>query len=191
MFVDGDVMNAVDAAEFLGIHVETLRRMARLNQIPCFKVGRDWRFLRESIIRWADTQRPSMSGGYILIVDDDEFVCRTMIRFLCRLGFSAQAAGNGLEGLELVRERTPDLILLDLKMPSMNGPRFLDQLRSRHPRLPVVIMTGYPDSELMAEAMRYAPVLLLSKPVNLELLESTVLAILEDRSGAVREGRLG
>jgi excisionase family DNA binding protein len=52
-----DVMNAMDAAAFLGVHVETLRTLARKNKIPSFKIGRDWRFRKETLMLWADEQR--------------------------------------------------------------------------------------------------------------------------------------
>lgn len=72
--------------------------------------------------------------------------------------------------MELVCREAPDLILLDLKMPNMNGPQFLEELRKTHAALPVVIVTGYPESELMQQAMQYAPVLPLAKPVHPALL---------------------
>ena len=71
----------------------------------------------------------------------------------------------------------PDLVLLDLKMPDMDGPRFLEKLRKTQPDLPVVIVTGYPDSELMKEATHYAPVMLVAKPADAALLERTVRAV--------------
>jgi len=66
-------------------------------------------------------------------------------------------------------------------MPGMNGPQFLEELRKTHPSLPVVIVTGYPDSELMQQATQYAPLMLLAKPIDSELLERTVRTAVGDK----------
>ena len=81
---------------------------------------------------------------------------------------------GGVRSFELFTERVPDLILLDLKMLDMTGPMFLEELRETHSRLPVVIVTGYPGGDLMIEASRYAPLMVLAKPAENELLERTV-----------------
>ena len=86
-----------------------------------------------------------------------------------------------MTGLELVAKEVPDLILLDLVMPEMHGIQFLQLLREAHPELPVVIVTGYPDSELMKQASQYAPVMLLVKPVDAALLERTVRSVLGEK----------
>ena len=116
----------------------------------------------------------------VLIIDDDEMVCRAMIPVIESLGCTARIATGGTEGLELVARQVPDLILLDLRMPDMNGPEFLKELRLTHPDLPVVIITGYPDSELMKQATRYAPLMLLAKPAEKVQLERTVRMVLGD-----------
>jgi response regulator RpfG family c-di-GMP phosphodiesterase len=101
-------------------------------------------------------------------------VCRAMGRLLTRFGCRVRQATGGKEGLERVAQEAPDIILLDLAMPDMNGPQFLEELRKTHPVLPVVIVTGYPDSELMQQAMQYAPVMVLPKPMDQVLLERTI-----------------
>lgn len=186
MVNETSVLNAREAAAFLGAHVETVRRLARRGEIPSFKVGKDWRFRREALENWADRQQSSQSpqikaddeaGLSVLVVDDDRNVGRMLARMLKRLGHGARQVTDGAEGLQLVAEEPPDLILLDLVMPEMNGPQFLEKLRATHPELPVVIVTGFPDSRLMSEAMRHAPVLLIPKPVEMELLERTVRTV--------------
>jgi excisionase family DNA binding protein len=168
-----DVFGIRAAAAFLGVHEQTVRRLARRGAIPCFKVGRDWRFRREALIRWSEEQQGG-GGCSVLVVDDEEQVCRLLGKMLGRLGCRVRWITDGEEGLRLVRRETPDLILLDLKMPDMNGPQFLEELRRTHADLPVIIVTGYQDSELMQEALQYAPLMALSKPMDQELLERTV-----------------
>jgi len=91
-----------------------------------------------------------------------------------RIGCRARHAINGRTGLELIAEEIPDLVLLDLMMPDMNGPRFLQELRKTHRTLPVVIVTGHSDSDLMTQAAQFGPLMLLSKPVERVQLEQVV-----------------
>lgn len=174
-------LNIREAAAFLGAHEQTVRKLARLGSIPAFKVGRDWRFLKGAIQKWAEafhgteTMRRS-----VLVVDDDEMVRRSMDRILRMIGCRVLHAASGYEGLRMVREGTANLVLLDLIMPDINGVQF-QALRETHPELPVVLVTGYPDSNLMNQAIQYAPVMLLAKPVEPTLLERTVRSLLGER----------
>lgn len=59
---DMDVLNAKEAADYLKAHVETVRRMARRGEIPAFKVGKDWRFHKDALRRWAEGQYANFSG---------------------------------------------------------------------------------------------------------------------------------
>ena len=174
------------AAAFLGAHVQTIRKLARSGALPSFKVGKDWRFRREALERWTHDQRPGMTPCSVLVIDDEKKVCTMLIRMVQELGCVGRATTSAIEGLAMVEQETPDLILLDLKMPDMSGPSFLRTLRETHPTLPVAVVTGYPDSELMREAMLHAPVLLLAKPVERLLLERTVRTLVGDRGGGVR-----
>ena len=110
----------------------------------------------------------------ILVVEDDGAI-RDMVLFnLRRSGFEVLEATDCREARIRIADHQPDLILLDLVMPGMTGTQFLGELRKTHPHLPVVIVTGYPDGNLMQEAMQYAPLMLLAKPVDVGLLEQTV-----------------
>lgn len=66
-------------------------------------------------------------------------------------------------------------------MADMNGPQFLEELRKTHPDPPVVIVTGYPDSDLMKQATQYAPLMLLAKPAETDQLERTVRMVLGEK----------
>ncbi len=118
MTAQPDVMNAIEAAAFLGVHVETLRKLARRNELPSFKMGRDWRFRREALVKWADHQRPAATSAtetsWVLVIDDEARVCRAMVHALGRLGYTARHTTSAKEGLSLVAEKPPALGLLDL-----------------------------------------------------------------------------
>ena len=68
----GNVMNAKEAAQFLGAHVETIRRLARKGEVPAYKVGKDWRFRREALVEWVDGHPVRQKLPNILIVDEEE-----------------------------------------------------------------------------------------------------------------------
>lgn len=178
MTTDDQVLNAQQAAEFLGAHVETVRRLARKGEIPSFKLGTDWRFSKDALRKWFDEQQPAHRPPSVMIVDDDEEVLGSMSRAVSRLGCRVQTADNGGAALDLVSREAPDLIFLDLQMPLMDGAAFLEQLRPEHPDLPVAIVTGYPDSDLMDRAAQHPPLLLLKKPATSAQVESTVRALL-------------
>jgi excisionase family DNA binding protein len=188
MVRDPDILNIRGAAAFLGAHEQTVRKLARRGGIPAFKVGRDWRFRKEAILRWSEEPQPARGRCSVLVIDDEVTVCKTLARMVERLGCRTRQASNGAKGLELVAQDVPDLILLDLVMPDMSGPEFLEELRKTHPALPVVIVTGYPDSDLMKQATLYAPVMLLSKPVEAELLERTVRMVAGEKMASVTGG---
>ena len=172
-------MNALEAASFLGAHVETVRRLARRGAIPSFKVGTDWRFSRAALRRWFEEQQPARGRpASVLVVDDDPEVVRSIGRTAERLGYRSLRATSGAAGLEIVSREAPGLIFLDLVMPGKSGPDFLDELRPVHPDLPVVIVTGYPDGELMHRAAKHPPIMLLSKPATPEQIERTIRTVL-------------
>lgn len=85
----------------------------------------------------------------VLVVDDDDDTVETMREILSEEGHSVLCAKNGREALELARQARPDLVLLDLNMPEMDGRAFLDALR-RDPvlaEITVVVMSGASDAQ--------------------------------------------
>src|SRR5687767_6048357 len=90
----------------------------------------------------------------ILIVDDTVDVCEPLVKFLENAGHAVTCVADGREALGSVISRTPDLIILDLLMPEMDGPSFLEVVRSylRLQSLPVIILTGLADSPMVERA---------------------------------------
>jgi len=159
--------------------VETIRRLAREEKIPAMKVGRGWRFKQDELIHWAETHHKKEKQPCILVIDDDQVVRELIALFLEREGYQVILVSDGLEGLMHLEDKAIDLILLDLKMPKMNGPEFLRRCREINPDLPVIVVTGYPDSILMMEAMQYGPLMMLAKPIIRKPLVQAVSTILK------------
>lgn len=176
---DSNVLDSHEAARLLGAHVESLRRMARRGDIPAYKIGKDWRFNKQALLHWAETHHSRQRPPLILVVDDEKSFRDTTRIFLEKERWRVATAANGEESLDLVRRERPDMVLLDLMMPGMSGVDVLKELHAIDPDLPVVVITAYPDSELMAQALRYPPVMLLPKPVDKLTLVRTVRRVLE------------
>lgn len=164
MATNDEMLNAQEAADFLGAHVETVRRLARKGEIPAFKLGKDWRFWRKALHRWIDMRQLRHQAPSLLIVEDEALSRRQLKTYLDSQGFRTLVASNGTEALAIVHSEPVDMVLLDLQMPVMNGPQFLGELRKSDEDMPVIILTGFPDSELMTQAMRFGPFTLLAKP---------------------------
>jgi len=184
MVKNSEVLNAKEAAEFLGAYVETIRRLARKGDIPAYKIGKDWRFHREALISWTETQHLRRKPPCVLVIDDDDGIRKLMKRFLETEGYHVCLALDGIEGLAWLNRESVNLIILDLKMPGMNGPEFLKEMHKMNERLPVIVVTGYPDGDLMAEAIRYGPLTLLAKPIDLEQLILTIGTVLNGKREA-------
>jgi excisionase family DNA binding protein len=174
----GTALDAREAAQLLGAHVETVRRLARKNDIPSYKIGKDWRFDKAALLHWAQTHHSRQQSPLVLIIDDETSFRETIRMFLEAADYRAATAADGKEGLDLAQRETPDLILLDLIMPGMSGVDVLKKLHKAIPDVPVVVVTAYPDSSLMAEALRYPPVTLLPKPLDKATLLKTVHRVL-------------
>ena len=90
----------------------------------------------------------------ILIVEDSPTQALEIQYLLEDAGFETDIVTNGREALEAIGRGVPDLVLTDLQMPELDGLRLVDAVRSRHPLIPVVLMTGLGSEEVAAEALR-------------------------------------
>jgi len=122
-----------------------------------------------------------VSARQILIVDDDESVRSLLRTTLPENEYEVAEAIDGDEALALIEGRVPDLVLLDWKMPGRHGSLVLDEVKSRHPKLPVIVLTAEiaEHHRSLAEALRVD--VFLTKPFSpLELLE-TIERLLSER----------
>ncbi len=118
------------------------------------------------------------SSGCILVVDDQPANLRAVSALLSRHGYEVVTAGNGDDALRLSLERIPDLLLLDMMMPGMNGFELLAEIK-QHPqllKLPVVFLTAAQDRELLLRAFDAGAVDYVTKPFMPEELLARVNA---------------
>ena len=158
-----ELMTLEEVADYLRVTKKTIHRLLGRRVIPAMKVGRQWRFDRASIEAWL-RQNSVNAATNILVIDDDETICSLFKDTLEETGHTVTTVSESSKGLELVKDGDYDLVFLDLKMPEMDGAELFRQIRVAKPKLPVTIITGYPDSDLMASALAHGPLGVMSKP---------------------------
>jgi CheY-like chemotaxis protein len=117
--------------------------------------------------------REEASGVRILVVDDDPDVRAFLEAALEGLGYAVSQAEDGVSGLTMVDEVSPDLLLLDYAMPQMNGADVARAVRRSHPHLPIIFVTGYAESGQL-EAALGGEVPLLRKPFTVAQLSAAI-----------------
>lgn len=113
----------------------------------------------------------------VLVVDDDPIVLESCERVLASEGFAVAVAASGAEGLEALEGGDFDLMLVDVKMPELDGLQLLALSRKRHPRIPILLMSGYPTSETVAATMESGADGFLPKPFTPEELVFAALRV--------------
>jgi CheY-like chemotaxis protein len=118
----------------------------------------------------------------ILVVDDEKNIRLTLSQSLESLGFPIQTAVNGEEALQKLEEAEFGLLLLDLKMPGMDGMEVLHRVRDRWPTIPVIIITAHGTIEFAVDAMKLGAVDFIQKPFSPREIRELVLQVLQRES---------
>jgi len=106
----------------------------------------------------------------ILLVDDESTIRMFLEKTLTDEGYETFTAADGEEALRLVDEELPDLVVLDLKLPDINGLEVLEKIKKEYPEICIVMLTAFGDIETAVSAMKKGAFDFVSKPVNLEQL---------------------
>jgi len=122
-----------------------------------------------------------MPGERILVVDDDPQIARLCIRILEREGYAVQVVTRGQEAIDLLEKERFDLMVVDLKMPGVDGALVLGRGKQLDPDLTVIVMTGYATLDSAVEAMHAGAREFVVKPFGPVELTSTVEKLLEER----------
>lgn len=115
----------------------------------------------------------------LLVIDDEDGIVREVKDYFEEEGYEVMTADTGEDGKRLIRSESPNLVILDLKLPDISGIEVLKMLRGSYPQCKVIVNTGYVDQSLMDQATELGPNTFLSKPFNLIKLKEEVDRVLK------------
>ena len=176
-----DWLTLGQAAKYLGVAQSTIRKWSDLGRVPAFYTpGGHRRYRRRDLDTFLERSGPGgtteSSGPLVLIVDDDARI-REYVRVNLEMeGYSVREAGSAEEGLSALDEQSPDLILLDVMMPQVDGWEMLRRVQERHGvgAIPVIMFSGQADEPVGGEAASRGAQGFIGKPFNpQQLIDST------------------
>ena len=115
----------------------------------------------------------------ILIIDDDDQLRKSFNKLLIEEGYDIETAPSGETGLEMVNQNLPDLVILDMKLPGMNGLETFKAIHDIEPKLPVIIMTAYGTTETAIEATKMGAFDYILKPFDIPEMLTIIKQALE------------
>lgn len=121
----------------------------------------------------------------ILVADDEPSMRLNIAELLHDEGYRILEAANGVEAIRLTNSHTPDVILMDVKMPEMNGITTLKNLKKHHPDIPVIIFTAFGSNEKPIEAMKAGAFDYMEKPFDIDELLSIIRKALKQREASL------
>jgi CheY-like chemotaxis protein len=126
------------------------------------------------------------TAASVLVVDDSQGICQTMSMILKRKGFDVECAGDGPSAIEMTRKRPFDVVLLDIRLPGMDGVELFRKLKPALPRTRFAMMTAYALEDKVRAALEFGAERVFYKPLDIE----TVIGFIGggDTGAAVRRG---
>ncbi|UCF93110.1 MAG: sigma-54-dependent Fis family transcriptional regulator [Desulfobacterales bacterium] len=103
----------------------------------------------------------------ILIIDDDDQLRKSFHKLLAEEGYRVESAASGEAGLERIETKTPDVVILDMRLPGMNGLETFQAIHAKEPKLPIIIMTAYGTTETAIEATKMGAFDYILKPFDI------------------------
>jgi DNA-binding response OmpR family regulator len=116
-----------------------------------------------------------MGSLKVLLVDDEEEFASALAERLQLRGFHVQIANDGEAALACLKADPPQVVVLDLKMPGLGGVEVLRQMRSHHPQIPVILLSGLSSTRPGSEETEFGEFDYLVKPVEIEVLVQKIL----------------
>jgi excisionase family DNA binding protein len=167
------------AAKYLGVAQSTIRKWSDLGRVPAFYTpGGHRRYRRTDLDAFLQRSGPGKPArGPLVLVVDDEASVREVVRINLEMeGYTVREASNAVEGLSAVEDDAPDLILIDVMMPEVDGWEMLRRVQERHGTgsIPVIMFSGQLESSAEREAEQRGAQAFVGKPFDLRaLIEQT------------------
>jgi len=124
-----------------------------------------------------------MSSWKILLVDDEEDFIATLAERLEMRGMQTETANSGEEALRILNENPPEIVVMDVMMPGMNGLECLRRIRQTQPGLPVILLTGIGSTREGIQGLELGAVNYLMKPLQIEELIAKIGEALQKAPG--------
>lgn len=121
----------------------------------------------------------------VLVVDDEEVARRNLEHILKKEGYSVVTAANGMEALEKISQKDFDVIVTDFRMEKMDGIEVIEQAKSRHPSVEVIMITGYASVATAVESMKKGAFTYIAKPFKIDEVRAAVRDALNKKSASV------
>src|SRR5512141_1027745 len=123
-----------------------------------------------------------MPKTVVMIVDDEEGIRETLSGIFEDEGYGAVTAGSGEDAIRIAKETKPDIVVLDIWLPGMDGLQTMKELRDASPGLPVIVISGHANIELAVKATKIGAYDILEKPLSMEKVLLTVYRAIEKRN---------
>jgi excisionase family DNA binding protein len=167
-----NLLTVKETAEYLRIPLPTVYYLVQRGQIPAIQIGGRWRIKKSSLDR--DILHQDKQGQpTVLVVDDDPGLQELFRNFLKKVGFSRVVVGTAKDAVANLKKQKFDLMFLDLQLPDAPGDQVYRNAKQIDPDLNVIVITGYPDSEVLDRILQISPVTVLKKPLTIEQLNQT------------------
>lgn len=176
-----------EIARLLHVTRVTVFGWIRAGKLKAYRVpGGRYRIARAEFRNFlADNQIPitldTPSPKRVLVVDDEAVVREAFEAALIAKGYEVVLAGDGREGLRILRQERFDLIFLDILLPTMSGASLLKAVKRRDPQAIVVLITGFPDHDETLAALEHGPAMLLRKPIKLTDIHAVLEIVFKER----------
>ena len=124
----------------------------------------------------------------ILLVDDEEDFVKTISQRMQRRGQESDIALNGEQALSRIEQEVPDVVLLDLKMPGIDGMEVLRRIKKAYPEVQVIIMTGHGSEKIETEARTLGAFEYLQKPTKIDTIMEKIKLAFKEKTERFRNG---
>ena len=181
--MDETFLTTEEVLAYLQVNLRTVYRLIKAGKIPAVRVGRQWRFRKRDIDTWLDSQRPRGSARAtaassapspaarrvaerprILVVDDESSIRDLLTKTLSLSDYDVDTAPDGGAALERLRLYPYDLLIVDLKMPGIDGLQVIREAKRLKADIPVIIITGFSTEYAAIEALNLGVTSYLTKP---------------------------
>ena len=152
---ESDWLTLGQAAKFLGVAQSTIRKWSDQGRVPAFYTpGGHRRYRRRDLEAFLDRSGPgSKAGGPLVLVVDDDPRLREFMRVNLEMeGYTVREASSAEEALGSIEDQAPELVLLDVVMPGVDGWEMLQRMQERYGSIPVIMFSGQVDANSAGDA---------------------------------------